>query len=145
MEITTAASIIKTAITNATNNLQALQIASDLLNNTYSAQFTALENAQKEANDLSLELNEKTKECATLSDSLTTANVSISDLQNIVVEKSKNIDDLVSQVGTLQSDKEALANNLAIAISKINTEPANEKQPADVVPDIAPVEEVIPA
>jgi arginine deiminase len=89
MEITTAQNIIKSAITNATNNLQALQIASDLLNNTYSAQFTALENAQKEANDLSLELNEKTKECATLSDSLTTANDSIADLQNIVIEKSK--------------------------------------------------------
>ena len=62
MDLQQAVQLLTTAIGNNTNDVQALQLALSILNNTYSADLVALDAAKKEADDLSAQLSaEKVK------------------------------------------------------------------------------------
>lgn len=68
-DIALAKQTLGTALKTRTDEIAALQVASDLLNDTFAAEFTNLELAQREATDFAAKLNEeKTAHEATKTD-----------------------------------------------------------------------------
>ena len=119
MEITSAQLIIKNLITTRTSELLALQTASDLLNNTFKADFTALETAQKEANDKAIEVSAKTTDIANLTTTVQTLTTTVTNKDQEISDLTVTKEDLQSQLDTLQT-------------APIMTPPIDEK-PVDII------------
>jgi hypothetical protein len=110
MDISIAQSLLNTKIRQKTDELDVLKLASDILNEKYSAEFISLQTAQKEANDSVIALNAKKAE-------LDIANTNIA-------QKDATITDLTSQVSTL-SEK-------PVEITPIDEKPI--EKPVDIKP-----------
>lgn len=116
MNIDIAKQIISTA-KDSPNTPQglvpALGVSLDLLNNTFSAEFQALQTAQKEANDFAVEKNRavvEKNEAITFKDS-EIARI-ISETDKIVEDKNLLIDDQSGQIEVLTVQKEELITDL---------------------------------
>ena len=98
MDISTAQLIIKNLITEKTQELATFQVASDLLNNTFKADFTAKETAQAEADSKSAELNAEKAKTASHQAEVDALNATLTDKEAVIT-------DLQSQVALMPVQK----------------------------------------
>jgi uncharacterized coiled-coil protein SlyX len=110
MEITQAKLTLNNLIKSQTDELQATQLALDVLNNTFKADFVSLENAQKEANDKAAEVNAKNVDIATL-------NTTVTDLTSAVTEKDNAIEELSTTINEKQTALDDLSQQVQDATS----------------------------
>ena len=106
MEISQAKIILQTAISSP-NTMQgtvpALQLALDLLNNTFKANFVSLETAQKEANDLAVAKNVAEQAKTDAEAQVTSLTASITDKDSKIAELQKSVDDSAVVITDLQT------------------------------------------
>ena len=105
MDLQQAVQLLTTAIGNNTNDVQALQLALSILNNTYSADLVALDAAKKEADDLSAQLSAEKVKTADLT----------SQVENLT-PLVQQVADLTDQVKTLTDQN----TSLSTAVSSVN-------------------------
>lgn len=106
MEINSA-KIILTAAISSPNTMQgtvpALQLALDLLNNTFKANFVSLETAQKEANDLAAAKNVAEQAKTEAETQVTSLTASITDKDSQIADLQKSVDDAAVVIADLQT------------------------------------------
>ena len=105
MDLQQAVQLLTTAIGNNTNDVQALQLALSILNNTYSADLVALDAAKKEADDLSAQLSAEKVKTADLTSQV-----------EALTPLVQQVADLTDQVKTLTDQN----TSLSTAVSSVN-------------------------
>lgn len=105
MDLQQAVQLLTTAIATESNDMQALQLALSILNNTYSADLVALDAAKKEADDLSAQLSAEKVKTADLT----------SQVENLT-PLVQQVADLTDQVKTLTDQN----TSLSTAVSSVN-------------------------
>jgi predicted nucleic acid-binding Zn-ribbon protein len=98
MDITQAKITLANLIKTYTDNLEATQLASDILNDKFRADFTALETAQQEANDGAAALSAKVVELTTANAEIVNKTDAIQALNDIVSEKQAAIDEVNQKI-----------------------------------------------
>jgi chromosome segregation ATPase len=117
MDIKMAKATIENAIKTRTDELAVLQLASDILNENFKAEFTTLEIAQKEANDGVVILNSRNGE--------------IEGLKAVVMSKDAEIEDKVDTITTLQTEKEELQQKVKDLTPVDEVKPTENTLPVD--------------
>jgi len=102
MDISQAKNFIANAIKTRTDELAVFQMASDLLNNTFKADFTNLEVAQKEANDGAAKLSVATAEKADLQTKVATLTQNNTDLTASNIDIQAQLDDATRSAKTAE-------------------------------------------
>ena len=82
MDITLAKQIVEAAIKTRTEELDVLKLASEIINNTFSAEFTSITTAQNEASRLAAEKNEVIFQKTELQATLDSKETEITTLKN---------------------------------------------------------------
>ena len=107
MDITLAKQLLTTAITANSNDAIALNLALSILENTYSADFTALETAKAEADKATSYLSAANEKITELQTSLETANTALTTEQEAHATDNTNneatISSLNDQITTLKT------------------------------------------
>jgi chromosome segregation ATPase len=101
MDLQQAVQLLTTAIANNTNDVQALQLALSILNNTYSADLTSLATSKAEADKATADLSAANATLATTQTSLDSANSSIADLTQKNTDLQTSLDTANAQVADL--------------------------------------------
>ena len=133
MEISQAKIILQTAISSP-NTMQgtvpALQLALDLLNNTFKANFVSLETAQKEANDLAVAKNVAEQAKADAETKVISLTASITDKDSKIAELQKSVDDsavVITDLQTKLATPVEPAPDPAVSVDPNQTEPLQDK------------------
>ena len=130
MEINIAKTTLQTAISSPNTPqgvVPALQLALDLLNSTFKADFVSLETAQKEANDLAVAKNVAEQAKADAETKVISLTASITDKDSKITDLQKSVDDS------------------AVVITDLQTKLATPVEPAPIETPIEPIinEEII--
>lgn len=103
MEIIQAQVILQNLIKSKTDELQAAQLALDLLNNTFKADFTSLETAQKEANDGSAKVAELTTTVTNKDQEISTLTTTVKETQDKLDSAKEELSTAAETIATLQA------------------------------------------
>jgi chromosome segregation ATPase len=145
MEIKIAKLTLEQAIASPSTmqgSIPALQLALDLLNETFEADFISLETAQKEANDLAVSKNKAEQE------KLEALSLKDSEIARITSETETVVEEKEKAIADITSEKEKAEATITEKVSKISVlnEQLSEKQmqldAIEEVKEVEPVEEV---
>ena len=92
MDIKQAQQFIMNAIKSRTDELSVFQMASDILNNTFVADFTSLETAQQEANDLAATKNVAEQAKIEAETKMTSLTASLADKDSQIADLQTKLD-----------------------------------------------------
>jgi chromosome segregation ATPase len=103
MEITQAKIILTNLIKSQTDEFQATQLALDLLNETFKADFVSLETAQKEADDGAAKLSVINTSLEQVTADRDSQAKQVADLTLQVTDVQSQLDDVTTQLTDLQT------------------------------------------
>lgn len=126
MDIKIARQIIETAIKQRQDEVTALQVSLDLLNNTYAPDFVNLQIAQEEANTLAVE---KQQAIVEKQHAIEEKETQLIEKENVILEK----EDIILEKEALISEKNAI-------IAQKESEIA-ELQPKEIITDEPDIKE----
>ena len=142
MEIKIAKLTLEQAIASPSTmqgSIPALELALDLLNETFEADFISLETAQKEANDLAVSKNKAEQE------KLEALNLKDSEIARITSETETVVEEKEKVIADITSEKEKAEETIAEKVSEIcvlNEQLSEKQKQLDAKEEVELVEEI---